>query len=219
MTDLHAMSDARSGAYGNLASDTSFRKTWDKDEYAAKAAERDLKIKEEGKARYEATLAGKKYHKRAATPPDAKATEARRERLDVSKQVGKQTLVPLGSAVGKRGKSAGFYCEDCDLTFKDNLQFVEHCNSRQHLIASGQSGDVQRATLAEVRDRLAWLARKKREEKEEEVVDLSKRLEKRTELGEQERQEKRRLRNEKRRKTEGGLGHIKTEHDDDGVIR
>lgn len=213
------MSEQKSGAYGNnnSTSDTSFRKTWDRNEYAAKAAEREVKAKEEGKARHEAALEGKKYHRRASTPPDAKETESRRTRLDVASQVGKQTLVPAGSAVGKRGRGAGFYCADCDLTFKDNLQLIEHYNSRQHLVAIGQTGEVKRATLQDVKDRLAWLARKKQEENEE-PADLGSRLEVRKEEEDKERAEKRRLRNEKRRKTPGGQGHIKTEVEDDGII-
>ena len=122
--------------------------------------------------------------------------------------------MPAGAATGKRGRGAGFYCADCDLTFKDNLQFLEHLNSRQHLVAIGQTGEVKRATLEEVRERLEWLAQKKREEKEGvgNVIDLGKRLEVRKELDEREREEKRRKRNEKRRKTEGGVG-IKAEED------
>lgn len=209
----------RKGAYGTNTSDTSFRKTWDREEYAAKAAQRDAKTKEEGKARYEAALAGKKYVRRASTPPDAKETESRRSRLDVASQVGKQTLVPAGAGVGKRGKGAGFYCDACDLTFKDNLQLVEHLNSRQHLVAIGQSGEVKRATLQDVKDRLAWLKRKKDEENDAGVVDLGKRLEVRKEQDEREREEKRQKRNEKRRKTKDGLGHIKAEDEGDGVIR
>ncbi|GAB7354951.1 hypothetical protein MBLNU459_g5567t1 [Dothideomycetes sp. NU459] len=212
------MSD-RKGAYsGAPASDTSFRKTWDREEYAAKAAEREQKHKEEGKARYEAAAAGKKYHARASTPPDARDTEARKQRLDVSAQVGKTMLVPAGSAVGKRGKGAGFYCDACDLTFKDNLQFVEHLNSKQHLVATGQSGEVKRATLEDVKERLAWLKRKKDEERERETVDLGTRLEVAKEVEEKERAEKRRLRNEKRRKTKDGMGHVKQEVENDGII-
>ena len=123
--------------------------------------------------------------------------------------------MPAGAATGKRGRGAGFYCADCDLTFKDNLQFVEHLNSKQHLIATGQSGEVKRATVEEVRERLEWLSRKRREEREGvgNVVDLGKRLEMRKEVEEREREEKRRKRNEKRRKTEGGKG-IKVEEDE-----
>jgi U4/U6.U5 tri-snRNP component SNU23 len=77
--------------------------------------------------------------------------------------VGKSTLVPAGSAIGKRGRVAGFYCEACDLTYKDNVQHIEHLNSRQHLVNTGQSGEVVRATLQDVRDRLEILKQRKRE--------------------------------------------------------
>ena len=82
-------------------------------------------------------------------------------------------------------------------------------------MAIGQTGEVKRATLEEVKERLEWLAQKKREEKEgvEDVIDLGKRLELRKDLDEREREEKRRKRNEKRRKTEGGVG-IKAEEDE-----
>nr|POF15379.1 dna topoisomerase 2 [Quercus suber] len=174
------MSD-RKGAYGTSAqtSDTGFRRTWDRDEYAAKAVERDQEIKEEGKARYEAAIAGKKYVKqRAGTPPDARDTEARKARLNVAEQVGKTTIVAAGAGQGKRGKSAGFYCEACDLTYKDNLQFVEHLNSKQHLVATGESGEVKRASLEEVRERFEWLKRKREEELARETVDIGTRIEK-----------------------------------------
>lgn len=199
----------------STASDTSFRKTWDRAEYAAKAEAREAKYKEEGKARAEAKASGQKYRPRASTPPDAKQTESRTARLDVSNNVGKTTLVPAGAATGKRGRGAGFYCADCDLTFKDNLQFVEHLNSRQHLVAVGQTGEVKRATLEEVRERLEWLVRKREEEKVGvgDVLDLGRRLEVRAEVEEREREEKRRRRNEKRRKTEGGVG-VKVEQDE-----
>lgn len=196
-------------------SDTSFRKTWDRIEYTAKAAERETKDKAEGAARAEAKAAGRKYFPRASTPPDAKETESRTARLDVSNNVGKTTLVPAGAATGKKGRGAGFYCADCDLTFKDNLQFLEHLNSRQHVVAIGQTGEVKRATLEEVRERLQWLAQKRREEKEGlvNVVDLGKRLEVRKEVEKRVREEKRRKRNEKRRKTDGGIGVKKEEED------
>ena len=210
----------KGGAYGNASSDTSFRRTWDRAEYSERANEREKKIKDEGRARYEASLQGKKYVRRASTPPDAKESEARKARLDVASQVGKTMLVPATAAIGKRGKGAGFYCDACDLTYKDNLQYIEHLNSRQHLVNTGQTGEVRRATVQEVRNRLAWLKRKKEEEKEEEVIDLEKRLERSIDMEEKQREEKRRKRNEKRRKTKDGLGHVKQENvDNDGVIR
>ena len=188
------------------SSDTSFRKTWDREEYAKKAQEDEAKRKAEGKARYEAKLLGKKYH-----PPvdysSLEATSSRQERLNVGSMVGKTTLVAAGSALGKRGKGAGFYCADCDLTFKDNLQLVEHLNSKQHLIATGQSGEVLRASVEDVRMRLRMLSHRKRVREEEEKkawqLDLGQRLREREEVDAKEREEKRKKRNEKRRK--GGI--------------
>lgn len=196
------------GAYGAAGGgDTAgFRKTWDRDEYAAKAAERSAKEKEEGKARYEAKLAGKKYHARASTPPDAKFTEARRARINVADRIGTSELVAGGAGQGKRGQSAGFYCKACDLTFKDNLQLVDHENSKQHLVAIGETGEVQIATLEEVRERFEWLVQKREREKEMEGVGLEERLDRTQEAIDFERAEKRRKRNEKRRKTKDGLG-------------
>lgn len=115
---------SKKGAYGeNTASDTDFRKKYDRAEYAQKAAEREAKEKEERKARYEAKLAGKKYY--APLTGDEELTQARASRLDVSANVGKIMLVPAGASTGKRGRGAGFYCQACDLTFKDSLQLVE----------------------------------------------------------------------------------------------
>lgn len=198
------------------ASDTDFRKTWDREEYAKKAAADEAKRKEESKARYEAKLLGKKWH----APVDysnLEATTSRKERLDVASMVGKTTIVPSGAGIGKRGRSAGFYCSDCDLTFKDNLQLVEHLNSKQHLIATGQSGEVVRASLDDVRMRLRMLSHQKRVREDEDrrvwQLDLGERLKEREEVDAREREEKRRKRNEKRRKGGGGEDGIKQEED------
>ncbi|OJJ87570.1 U4/U6-U5 snRNP complex subunit SNU23 [Aspergillus glaucus CBS 516.65] len=190
------------------SSDTAFRKTWDREEYAKKAADDETRRKEEGKARYEAKLLGKKWH----APVDystLEATTSRKNRLDVASMVGKTTIVPSGSAVGKRGRGAGFYCADCDLTFKDNLQLVEHLNSKQHLVATGQSGEVVQAGVEDVRLRLRMLAHQRRVRDEEDrrvwQLDLGERLKEREEQDAKEREEKRRKRNEKRRKGGDGI--------------
>ncbi|KAK2768262.1 hypothetical protein FQN54_000114 [Arachnomyces sp. PD_36] len=212
------MSDpSKSSAYGTPASDTSFRKTWDRSAYAEKASTDSSNSKAEAKARYEAKLAGKKYH-----PPvdysTLDTTTSRTQRLDVASLVGKTTIVPVGSAVGKKGRGAGFYCPDCDLTYKDNVQLVEHLNSKQHLIATGQSNEVLRAGVVEVRERLRLLAHRKRAQEEEDKkmgqLDLGERLKTREEEESREREEKRRKRNEKRRKTgKEGADGVKREED------
>jgi U4/U6.U5 tri-snRNP component SNU23 len=208
------MSDPKQSAYGGKATsgDVAFRRTWDRAEYVERAAKREAKEREEAKARYEAKLAGKKYVRRASTPPEVRNTTAREARLDVSSMVGKSKLV---SSV----RDAGFFCAACNLTFKDNLTLVEHFNSRQHQLAVGETGEVKRATVEEVRARLRWLKRKIEEDAKEETVDLGERLRLATEKDEKEREEKRQKRREKRRKTKDGVGMQPDEFADDGIIR
>lgn len=172
------------------SNDTGFRKTRDASEYAAKAALRDDAERDEKKARYEAKLAGKQYYK----PLDGTETqtEARRNVLDLSGRVGKTQLVAAaGAGIGKRGRGAGFYCAECDLTFKDNLQWVEHINSPQHLRAIGQTGEVRAATADEVHARIEALWARDRALERERVTGLEERIKIHAEDEEREREVKR----------------------------
>ncbi|KAM3077083.1 U4/U6.U5 snRNP associated protein [Clarireedia jacksonii] len=220
---------SKKGAYDTKASDTDFRKKYDRAEYAEKAKEREAKEKEEGRLRYEAKLAGKKYY--APLTGDETLTQARANRLDVSANVGKTILMPAGAATGKRGKGAGFYCQACDLTFKDSLQWVEHENSMQHLRAIGQTGEVQRAGVEDVRRRIDEIWERLQEEKKNEVVNLGERLEGRRVEEEKEREERRKKRKElvERRKEEreqelkikkeyGEDVRVEGEHDEDDMM-
>lgn len=219
----------RKGAYDTKASDTDFRKKYDRAEYAQKAEEREAKEKEERKLRYEAKLQGKKYY--APLTGDEELTQARASRLDVSSNVGKTILMPAGAATGKRGRGAGFYCKDCDLTFKDNLQWVEHENSMQHLRAIGQTGEVKRATVEDVHERISRIWERMMEEKRGDVKTLGERLEVRREEEEKDREERRRKRKELadrirakkeeevKIKTEYGEDvRIEGEHDEDDMM-
>ncbi|KFY80009.1 hypothetical protein V499_01079 [Pseudogymnoascus sp. VKM F-103] len=206
----------RKGAYGTAASDTDFRKKYDRAEYAEKARVREAAEKEEGKLRYEAKLAGKKYY--APLTGDETLTEARKSRLDVSGNVGKISLLPAGAATGKRGRGAGFWCEACDLTFKDNLQWVEHENSMQHLRAIGQTGEVKRASAEDVHERIERIWTKMEEERKGDVKTLRERLEGRAEEEEKVREERRKKRQEaaqKKREEREKEIKVKSEYDED----
>jgi len=220
---------SRQGAYESTASDTNFRKKYDREEYAQKAKEREAKEKEEGRLRYEAKLAGKKYY--APLTGAETLTEARSTRLDPSQNVGKIVLVPAGAATGKRGRGAGFYCEACDLTFKDNLQYVEHENSMQHLRNIGQTGEVRRATAEEVHERIRVLWEGYLEERRGEGKTLGERLEARRVEEEREREERRvrkqellkRRREERERDREVKMEYgedvrVEGEHDEDDML-
>lgn len=113
-----------------------------------------------------------------------------------------------------------FYPSVLIASIRDNIQYVEHLNSKQHLVATGQSGEVRRATLEEVRDRLRYLKRKRDEDKFLEVTDLDARLQLNKEKLEQEAEEKRRLRNEKRRaKKKSDSNAMEWKVEGDGIIK
>jgi U4/U6.U5 tri-snRNP component SNU23 len=194
---------------------------------------REAAEKEEGKLRYEAKLAGKKYY--APLTGDETLTEARKSRLDVAGNVGKISLLPAGAATGKRGRGAGFYCEACDLTFKDNLQWVEvstlflgwclsganglqHENSMQHLRAIGQTGEVKRASAEEVHERIERIWNKMEEERKGDVKSLQERLKGREEEDEKVREERKKKRHElaqRRREEREKEIKVKAEYDED----
>ena len=104
------------------------------------------------------------------------------------------------------------------MTYKDNVQYIEHLNSKQHLINTGQSGEVKRATLQDVRDRIDILKARKRQAAEEEKmaaeVNVGERIKAAEEADAKEREEKRRKRNEKRR----AGGGVKQEDEFEGRL-
>ncbi|KAL7627236.1 U4/U6.U5 snRNP associated protein [Parahypoxylon ruwenzoriense] len=210
------MSDQKGSAYGTPASDTSFRRNYDLDEYAQKAKEREAAQKEEAKARYEAKLAGKKYYK--PMTGDETHTRARREVIDLEANIGRTMLVPAGAGVGKRGRGAGFYCSACDLTFKDNIQWVEHVNSMQHLRAIGETGEVRKAGAEEVHQRVIKVWERLQERKRTDTTTLKERIEMREEEAAKEREARRIKRQEelaRRRAEKDTAEKVKVEYGDD----
>lgn len=125
---------------------------------------------------------------------------ARRGRINFEENLNKVQLVPGGAAVGKKGRSAGFYCEVCDLTYKDSLQWVDHLNSKQHLVATGKTGEVERATLEDVLKRLEWLKKQREQREKVEDLDIRKRMEERAMIEEEERLAKREKRKEAKKR-------------------
>ncbi|CCJ31193.1 unnamed protein product [Pneumocystis jirovecii] len=168
------------------STEPNFRKTWDLAEYAQKAAEREAEEKKNAKIRWE-----KKHgkFKREPTPPDVKIVEAR-DKLNLEENLNKTVLVPYGASVGRRGKGAGYYCETCDETYKDSNSWIDHLNSKQHLRATNQTLRQDRATLDDVRKRLAWLKQKIADEKKHVEFNLSQRISERKAIEEEERKEK-----------------------------
>ncbi|WWC86015.1 uncharacterized protein L201_000886 [Kwoniella dendrophila CBS 6074] len=135
------------------------RPSWNKDEWEARAKAKDEENAEYAKSAEAAMLAGKAPPRRRLgddLPKPTKNLEARKEDLDLNKNLNKTMLVQT-STTGKGPKGAGFYCEMCNRTFKDSLSYLDHINGRGHLRMLGQTTQVERSTLTQVRAKIAAL--------------------------------------------------------------
>jgi U4/U6.U5 tri-snRNP component SNU23 len=103
------------------------RRTWDLEEAERKYEERLAREKAEAKK--------KKAGMGKLPPPastDSNSIQARTEAIiKVEELRGKRELVAHVSGLGNKGKTAGFYCEVCDLTYKDSFSYLDHLNSAQ----------------------------------------------------------------------------------------
>lgn len=108
------------------------RRTWDPQEAERKYAERIEREKEEAKEAKKKKAAGGKL-----APPSsgsANSVQARTEAVIKTEELrGKRELVAPTMAIGNKGRSAGFYCEVCDLTYKDSFSYLDHINSSSRI--------------------------------------------------------------------------------------
>ncbi|KAG7098728.1 hypothetical protein E1B28_000641 [Marasmius oreades] len=166
----------KAGAYGTKASDTDFRKKWDKEEYAEKARKKDLEERERMQENEERLKQGKRPRKGAKKdlPKPTDLMKQREGSLDLDKNLNKTMVVqnPGGRGPGQ----PGFYCETCNRTYKDTTGYLDHINSRAHLRALGQSTKVERSTLEQVRARIALLRERTKEASSAKAYDFDKRL-------------------------------------------
>ncbi|CAO1619861.1 unnamed protein product [Parajaminaea phylloscopi] len=138
------------------------RRTWDMQEYAQKAKERDREEKERAQENEERLRKGKGplKRRREELPKPTETLQARKGPLDLEKNVGKTLMVDGSGEDGRKGP--GYYCELCKRTCKDSIGYLDHINGRSHLRRLGQTTQVARATVEQVRDRLAVLLERHR---------------------------------------------------------
>jgi U4/U6.U5 tri-snRNP component SNU23 len=111
----------------------SSRRTWDREEAEKKYAERIAREKAEQKEAKNKKAGMGKLPPPAAT--DSNTVQARTEAVIKAEELrGKRELVAPLTGFGNKGKSAGFYCEVCDLTYKDSFSYLDHINSSQRTI-------------------------------------------------------------------------------------
>lgn len=110
----------------------SSRRTWDREEAERKYAERIAREKAEEKEAKNKKAGMGKLPPPAAT--DLNSVQARTESVIKAEELrGKRELVAALTGRGIKGKSAGFYCEVCDLTYKDSFSYLDHINSSQRI--------------------------------------------------------------------------------------
>ncbi|CCM00061.1 uncharacterized protein FIBRA_02088 [Fibroporia radiculosa] len=166
----------KGGAYNTRASDTDFRKKWDKDEYTEKARQRDQEEKERMKENEERMKQGKKPRRghKEDLPKPTELMKRREGSLDLDKNLNKTMVV---QNAGTRGPGVpGFYCETCNRTYKDSIGYLDHLNGRAHLRALGQTTRIERSTVEQVRARIAYLREKTREASSAKSFDFEQRL-------------------------------------------
>ncbi|KZO93094.1 hypothetical protein CALVIDRAFT_486322 [Calocera viscosa TUFC12733] len=179
------------GAYGSKASDGSFRKKWDREEFAEKAKVKDEEERERMKENDSRMRQGKKPRRiKEDVPKPTELMKAREGDLELEKNLNKTVIVQ--SAGGRGPGQPGFYCEVCTRTFKDTAGYLDHINSRAHLRKLGQTTSIARSTVEQVRARIAMLREKTKEAAAAKTYDFEQRLQQIRDKEVEERQAKRR---------------------------
>lgn len=98
------------------------RRTWDRKEYA--------ELAKQGQQTYEQSLRSSLTDVQLQQLKD-KYTDHHALMQGTMSGLNQNTLV-TGVSSYKKGKQFGFYCELCNMTFKDNLQYIDHLNHKTH---------------------------------------------------------------------------------------
>eukprot|EP00501_MAST-03F_sp_TOSAG23-6_P000560 GSMAST32.ASY1.ANO1.581.1 assembled CDS len=135
------------------------RRTWDKEEYAKKAKERESSKKSGSNSIFVAAAEG--------LPKPAGSTRAylqpRKHAVDVEKNLNKSLLVNANTPIMKGG---GFWCPVCECLLHDSHFWLCHINGRRHQRKLGFTMRTERSTVESVRERFKHHAKRKREEEE-----------------------------------------------------
>uniref|UniRef100_A0AC34F3G5 U1-type domain-containing protein n=1 Tax=Panagrolaimus sp. ES5 TaxID=591445 RepID=A0AC34F3G5_9BILA len=131
---------------GAAVSGADHRRKWDTNEYQAKANERLAEEK--------AAMEAKKNKEKPKGPkPRRELLQARDEKVvDLESKVGKQVTINKATATEESG---GFYCELCECSLKDSINYLDHINGKNHQHKLGYSMKVKRSTVDDVVNRFA----------------------------------------------------------------
>ncbi|OMJ23333.1 Zinc finger matrin-type protein 2 [Smittium culicis] len=160
------------GYYKTDKNETSFRRTWDKEEYEKRARERSRRLKtgdEDSGSNSDNDPASSNSKKRRSKgkddQPDAEkkvkkdleTLKSREERVNLSGMLGKVQVVQSSSIAAKQ---PGYYCKTCDVTIKDSISYLDHINGKKHLEKLNMSLKTSRDSISDVRAKLAAMKKK-----------------------------------------------------------
>ncbi|GBG59414.1 hypothetical protein CBR_g38440 [Chara braunii] len=100
--------------------DNTFRRKWDKAEYAERARERERKEEEEEERRFRPKFRD--------PPVQRKPLKPREHDVDLTSRLGKTQVV---TQVAPLSQQAGFYCDVCECIVKDSANYLDHINGKK----------------------------------------------------------------------------------------
>ena len=128
--------------------DNTQRRKWDKEEYAAKAAERERaeEERERGASGRPRPPAGAIVERKALS---VGAIIQRDYKKELEARVGTKSIVNLDT-----GEGLGFKCKETGVILRDSASYLDHINGKKQQRALGLSMRVERSTVDQVKARL-----------------------------------------------------------------
>ncbi|CAG8459329.1 19251_t:CDS:2, partial [Dentiscutata erythropus] len=161
---VRGMAESKRVVYEKTAHDTSFRRTWDKEEFERRARERARQEREQQEDEDRKRKGIKpKYSESSIDEPPRDLLRARTERVILDANLNKTQVVQSTSIASKQ---PGFYCKECDCVVKDSVNYLDHINGKKHQRALGMSMKVERSTIDQIKAKFEHLKKKKEEEQQ-----------------------------------------------------
>jgi U4/U6.U5 tri-snRNP component SNU23 len=132
--------------------DNTARRTWDKEEFAEKAAKREAEQEEDEESAYAI-----KKRKRLERDPlhqgliVARSNLQKRDyEINLTERLNKTQVIGLNTPLNQQ---AGYYCSVCDCVLRDSQSYLDHINGKFHNRALGMSMRVEKSTVEQVSGR------------------------------------------------------------------
>lgn len=129
--------------------DNTARRTWDREEFAEKAAKREA----DADADEESAYAIKKRKRLERDPLHqglivARSNLQKRDyEINLTDRLNKTQVIGLNTPLNQQ---AGYYCSVCDCVLRDSQSYLDHINGKFHNRALGMSMRVEKASVEQV---------------------------------------------------------------------